>query len=177
MDLAHMRIITLKSKGFTFVELIVVIILISILAFYAIPVGLNPYINLDSTVQSIVSDIRYAQMLAMSHNRRFGIYGTATTMQVVNSTETTAGSGIGTAIALPYGGTTHVLPAGYMVSGTGGQITSFVSFDNFGVPYYSSSVAVPGNPLTANGYLYLSGPSGMVMTITITPYTGAISYQ
>jgi MSHA pilin protein MshC len=66
-DLRKMKLIL--RKGFTLVEMVMVLVLIGILAAYAIPRFDGFYsIKLDGNMKKIISDIRYCQQMAVSRH-------------------------------------------------------------------------------------------------------------
>jgi MSHA pilin protein MshC len=65
----------MNCKGFTFIELIMVIVLISIVAVYAAPRLSNVTDTKSGAfVDKLRADIRYAQNLAMTRNQQYRVY-------------------------------------------------------------------------------------------------------
>lgn len=62
------------SKGFTIIELVMVIVIVGILAALAVPRFESFYaIKLNGAVKKVVSDIRYVQQLAISRHETYKI--------------------------------------------------------------------------------------------------------
>ena len=65
----------MNCKGFTFIELIMLIVLIGIIAVYAAPrLGNLTDTKSGAFVDKLRADIRYAQNLAMTRNQRYRVY-------------------------------------------------------------------------------------------------------
>ena len=65
----------MNRKGFTFIELVMVIVLIGIIAVYAAPRLSNVTdTKAGAFVDKLRADIRYAQNLAMTGNQRYRVY-------------------------------------------------------------------------------------------------------
>lgn len=81
-----MNIQRVKKKaiaGFTIIELIMVIVIISILAVLALPRFDSFYeIKLNGAVKKIISDIRYAQQMAISRHEDYRVSFTGNTYDV-----------------------------------------------------------------------------------------------
>ena len=66
---------SLGHRGFTLVELVMTIVLLAIMAAVAIPkLGNVTSTNAGAFVDKLRADIRYAQNLAMTQNRRYRVY-------------------------------------------------------------------------------------------------------
>ena len=142
-----------KSAGFTLFESIVVIVLLGIMAIYAIPKFEFSTITLDSQVRTVVSNIQRAQNLAISTgNRTHFCVLTSTTYRIQID-----GSDCNT----PTGTSTYpvsvALEKGIMFSST---VPSYVSFDSLGQPAAGSSSS------------FTLGSR----SIGITPVTGFLTY-
>ncbi len=65
----------MTQRGFTLLELIMILVLISIISVFAAPrLGDVTSTNAGAFTHKLRADIRYAQNLAMSQNRRFRVY-------------------------------------------------------------------------------------------------------
>ena len=161
----------LKTKdGFTVIELIMVILIVSILAVVLIPRigGIRPF-KLDGAGQKLVSDMKYAQTLAMS---RHPIHGTL--FEPAQEKYPVYRDGADTPIEDPHRpGTSLIVDYDeeehfegvdlYSVSFTGGNE---IRFDCFGTPSDASDT-----PLTATGEVVLKC-GGEQISIQVTPNTG-----
>lgn len=66
---------SIKSRGFTTVELLTIIAIIGILAIISVPAyrQISPTINLNSTTRELSSDLRYAQQLAVTEQIAYAV--------------------------------------------------------------------------------------------------------
>lgn len=151
-----------NQRGFTLLELVMILMIIGILAVAVTPNKLDSPIRLRYEARRVLNDIRYVQLLSMTTGLRYRWVQTSTTSyQLVNQT--------GTAINLPSGGTTLTLASGVSFGTLTNLPSSLVAFDSFGVPYTTSSI--PGTALTSAATIPLVS-SSQTTTITITPPTG-----
>lgn len=153
-------------RGFTLVELLLVLILIGIMAVIAVPnwVG-SP--NLEAQTQALLSDLRYTQALAMTHGQRFDLNFTLPSSYGISDPG-------GTAVANPSTGASTVsLVSGTTMSSLTNLPNNLISFDERGVPYTDSAATVA---LTANATIVLSA-NGITRNIIITPETGSMVAQ
>ena len=160
-----------KEKGFTVIELIMVILVISILAVVLIPkIGGIHSFKLDGAGRKLVSDMKYAQKLAMSRHQIHGIL-----FEPAQEKYTVYREGADAPIEDPHRpGTSLIVDyddehfAGvdlYSANFTGGNE---VRFDCFGAPSDASDT-----PLTATGEVVLKYSGGEIK-IEVTPNTGKI---
>ena len=148
--------------GFSMIELVIVLILVGMLAVYAMPRMTTPQsITLPAVANQLIGTIRYAQNLSMSQGQRYRINF------AVGSYGITDMSG-GTASLPPTAGTIVSLsPA--ILSGWNPPLTNgYVAFDTRGIPYISATTA-----LVATVTLTLTSGSDTA-TITIAPETGRV---
>ena len=66
----------LSKNGFTFIELLIIIIILGLLTVITIPAfrHYKPVIELSSSARDLASDIRYSQQLAITEQINHGIY-------------------------------------------------------------------------------------------------------
>jgi prepilin-type N-terminal cleavage/methylation domain-containing protein len=158
-----------KNAGFTIIEIVVVLIVMSIVVVFAIGRGRITSADLKVQTEVLKSRLRHAQARAMNDNVPWGI-----------RTDSTGGSywlfrydtesATFTTIRLPGENANTVELAAEGLSMTAGTY----SFDDRGIPYYALySGTPPGGKLTENRNVILTeGPNNY--TITITKNTGFI---
>lgn len=155
-----------RETGFTMVELIVIIVLISLLAFMAASRFPGGGMDVSSQAEQLAADIRYAQTLSMTRGDRYRINLTAAGYQVTDSAgnpEVHPGTGSTSAVALD----------GVALSGFNPPLTGdYVIFDGRGVPYVDTA----GTALSANAVITLTA-QGITRTVTISPETGRVAVQ
>ena len=113
------------NRGFTLVELVVVLLLIAILAFVALPRLSQNTLELSGQAEQVATDIRYAQTLsitrgaALGSQGRYCIFFTATGYQYRNNANSYA-TPCTVAVAHPAtGSSTAIVLAGTAVSTAG----------------------------------------------------------
>ena len=153
-----------NQQGFTLIELIAIIIVLAIIAAVAIPrLGDVTSMKSGATAEKLKSDIRYAQELAMTQNRRYRVYF-----------NTAPAPASGYAVVNDANGNGNWGEAGEFApdpSGKGDLTVTLNSGDYAGVTA-SSSV----NPIEFNS---LGRPTGGAATITVSPgsYTITIAAE
>jgi MSHA pilin protein MshC len=176
----------MDRKGFTIIELVVVIILIGIMAAFVAPrLGNIIGTNASAFTDKLRADIRYAQNLAMTRNSRTRVYFNGTgiapnpdgyavvidTSALRNCTGFTPAADPAGEVSLSvvlntgnYAGIT-VTPAGM----------NCLEYDALGRPYNCN--AVPANCLSpASGLIISVNASAVVVdTVTVTIQTGAVN--
>ena len=162
------------DRGFTLVELVVVLLLIAILGFVALPRLSQNTLELSSQAEQVATDIRYAQTLSMTRGAALGsqgrycIFFTATGYQYRNNGNSYA-TPCTVAVNHPAtGSSAAIVLAGTAVS-TANLTGNYLEFDTKGQP---SSLAAPLSDatitLTATG-----GPR----TVLVSPVTGKARVQ
>lgn len=164
----------MTQKGFTLIEFVMVIVLIGILAVFAAPrLGNITSTNAGSFTDKLRADIRYAQNLAMSQNKRYRVYfNTAPSPNpgyaVVNDANGNGTWGEGGEVALDPAGSGNLNVtvntgqyAGITVSTPAG---GYVEFNSLGVLTAASNVTI-----TVYANLVAAG------TVTVTAQTGAVN--
>lgn len=149
-------------RGFTLIEMVMVILIISALAVYAVPkIFTTQSFTLPAVASQLAANIRYTQSLSMSQGQRYRINFTASTYQI------TDGSGL--AIVQPLTGSTaaiSIAPATLAVSPVLGA--NYIAFDTRGVPYVSAA-----GTLAATTTITLTSGSDTA-SLTVAPETGRV---
>ena|SRR5690348_15244300 len=154
-----------NQLGFSLIELVMVIMIISILAVTVFIRWPGTTINIEAQSTELQNDIRYAQALSMTEGQRFRwVEISSTTYQIQN--------GSGTAILLPSGKTTVTLGSGITFGALGNLPNNLVAFDGKGAPYVDTGS--PGTALTTAATIPLT-TTGASTTVTITPETGSVT--
>lgn len=155
-----------KQNGFTIAELLIVIVLVSIVAVIAVPRFVTSP-NLDAQVQQLLGDLRYTQMLAITHGQRFRVNFTLPSSYGITDLS-------GTAIPNPStGGNTITLPADITLSNLTNLPNNLIAFDEKGIPYSDSAATTA---LSANATITLTR-NNMNRSIVITQQTGSMAAQ
>lgn len=152
-----------RIRGFSLLELVIALVLVGVLAVFAAPnLFTVQSITLPAVAAQVVSNIRYAQSLAMSQGQRYRINFTATTYQITDMS--------GVPIVQPVTASTaaiSVSPA--TLSGFNPPLTNnYVAFDTKGAPYISATAA-----LAAAATLTLTSGAD-TSSITVIPETGRV---
>ena len=161
-----------RAAGFTFVELVVVITLIGILAWLSLPsLGAMTEIRLDAAARRVASDLRYAQNRAIGSRAIYGVrfdvgegryivYAGTSRSAVVNPADR------GKALVVAFASLPET--RGVSIESAAFGSTPGVTFDFYGVPRDSAGV-----DLTVPGRVVLLC-EGRRDTIEVAPQTGAI---
>ena len=147
--------------GFTLVELVIVIILLGILAFTALPRDPGRSIDLGSQADQLASDIRYTHSLSMTQGTRHCVY-----LDTAQARYQIRKSSCATPVAHPATGS-----SGYIVLSNVAMVAANISgdlieFDGKGRPYTLSG--------TAEITLSSGGDSRKVL---VSPETGRVVQQ
>src|SRR3990167_4173863 len=155
-----------KQNGFTLIELVLFIILISIIAALAVPRFITSP-NLDAQTQQLLGDLRYTQMLAITHGQRFRMNFTLPSGYGITNLA-------GTAVPNPSTGTNTVtVTTGVTISGLTNLPNNLIAFDEKGIPYTDSAATTA---LAANATITLSR-NGLMRSILVTQGTGSMVAQ
>lgn len=157
---------SLIQQGFTLLEFVMVLMIVSIISVqvYLSWPGYN--INLGARALQLQSDIRYTQALSMNTDQRYylSINTGANSYQILNAS--------GTAIVLQGGGTTALLGTGIRFGTLTNLPNNLIQFNGSGIPYTTTSS--PGTQLASTATIPLTTGS-LTETISITPLTGMVS--
>ncbi len=156
-----------KTSGFTFVELIIVMMLISVLAVGAYLNWPGKTLQLGGQISQIANDIRYAQSLSMSKDQRYRfVITSSTTYQITNSS--------GTAIILALGSSTITLGTGITFGSLTNLPNNLIAFGSDGTPYVDT--ASPGTALASAATIPITA-NGETRSVQISPQTGRVITQ
>lgn len=161
----------MNHKGFTLVELVIVIVLIGIVAFFVAPMlGDVTTAKASALAEKLRTDIRTARNLAMTENRRYRVFINAAPAPVPNgyivvndaNADTWGAIGANEIAQDPAGGgpLSVTLNAGDYVGITIAPIAT-IEFDSL------------GRPTMGGGTVLTISPGGR--TVTITTETGAVN--
>jgi len=148
------------DDGFTVMELVTVIIILSVLAVIALPKFWGSVFDQATAYQQTLGALRYAQRTAAAYQRTVCVYFTANTVTLgYRSTygDTACNAGTDAALIPPGGGA-----APYQVATPGGVTLGFTSanfyFDLLGRPSGAQTITVSGmSPITVeaeSGYVH-----------------------
>ena len=147
------------QRGFTLVELVTVLIIVSLLAVTAISRWSATPFNLSAQAEQLLGDIRYVQTLSMTHGQRYRINFAADRYWFSN---------LDGSILVPHPASNNTNTL--MVNGVSLSFTnSLLVFDGNGAPY--SDASLPGTPLAANATVTLTSGADS-RTLQISPETG-----
>jgi prepilin-type N-terminal cleavage/methylation domain-containing protein len=162
------------NRGFTLIELVMVLLLVAILAFVVLPRSSENTIQLSSQAEQVASDIRYAQTLSMTRGAALGAQGryciffTATGYQYRNNGNSYA-TPCTVAVNHPATGSSAAIVLTGTAVSTANLTGNYLEFDTKGQP---ASLAAPASnatiTLTATG-----GPR----TVVVSPVTGKATVQ
>lgn len=171
-----------RERGFTLVEVVLIIVLLMILAAGALPrAGNMAGTKAAATARKLQSDIAYAQQLAMVQNQRYRVYFNtppqtpASGYSVVNNADGDGVWGEAGEFAVDPANSVANLSvtlnagdyAGITISAVGFS-GSYVEFSTLGVPYDG------GGALAAAKSVSVAG-GGVTRTVTVQPQTGKVS--
>lgn len=152
-------------SGFTLIEIVIVIAIIFVLAVVAMPKWSIGAFNLGGQVSQLMSDLRFAQNLAMTKGARYyWIKTSGNTYQIRDSA--------GNPVQLAFGNTTVTLSSGITFGSLVNLPNALINFDGQGVPY--TNLSSPGTKLSATAQIPLTVNS-TTLTVSVSPTTGFAS--
>ncbi len=150
-----------SHRGFTLIELVLVLLITAIMATYAVIQFPGGSINLSTQADQIMADIRHTQSLAINRGQRYRINFNNDRYWISDADGTTLYNHPAS------GGTTIFLDTGITLSSP----HAFLVFDGLGKPY--TNALTPGTALAADAVITLSA-TGDTRTIRISPETGRV---
>jgi MSHA pilin protein MshC len=152
----------MDRKGFTLIELVMVIVLLGILAAFVAPnLGNITSTKAGAFSDKLRADIRYAQNLAMTQNQRVRVTFAANSYSITIAGNPIADPATGRNYPVTLGVGDY---AGISLANTFGG--SYVEFDSLGVPYDGGGVLLVNRSVTV-------APVGQAITVTVQ--TGAVN--
>ncbi len=164
-----------RSRGFTLIELVMILVIIGILAVVVLPnvTATKGNVRLQAACQKVASDLRYIQQMAMAQQVRFGVsFDTGDELYFGYRVDT------GTKAKDPH--TQGDLEVEFdemtqfndiVIAST--NFSDAVEFNSLGVPYDGN-----GDPLSDEGILTLQTQDGAYSkTVRIEPVTGKVKIQ
>lgn len=162
------------SRGFTLVELVVVMVLAAILALVALPRMSQNTVELSSQAEQVATDVRYAQTLSMTRGTALGnqgrycIFFTTTGYQYRHNSNSYA-TPCTTAVNHPATGSMAAIVLSGVTVTMANLIGNYVEFDTKGQP---TSLTAPAS----NATITLNATGGPRL-IVISPVTGKVTVQ
>lgn len=148
------------SRGFTLIEMVVVIVLSGIITVFVASRWSVDGMNVAAQATQLARDIEYTQALAMSSHTRWCRINFSTSRYSISNISNTQRPPL-----WPHA----------IVPGAGITLTAnrrFITFNGLGVPYGDVSFSVP---LRTSTTITLTTTSGATKTITVLPETGTVS--
>lgn len=148
------------GRGYSMIELVLTILLISIIAVTVTTLFPGQAVQLGARAQQLAGDIRYVQSLSMTRGVRHFINLSATGYSFANASGSVAHPATGTTTPIELQGTTLTFPS------------ASYAFDGKGAPYDSTGA------LSADATITLTdAASGQTRRVVITRQTGRVSVQ
>jgi len=152
-----------RARGFTAIELVIVIVVIGVLAAVITPRWYQADVELHGAAQQLKNDIRYMQGLAMTNGQRHRITFNAANYQLTNNTGANVLHPLTGAAIVPYSRT------GNVTLDANGFNASFLAFDGLGRPYNGAAL------LGAVTSVTLNQTGGASRILSIAPQTGFVT--
>ena len=161
-----------RESGFTILEIVVVLIVMSVITAFSISRGLNPSTDLSIKTEVLKTHLRHAQSRALNSTIPWGIRTNAAG-DVYWLFRYEAPSVISVRLPGENNSTVSLASTGITIS------VGTYSFDSRGIPYYTTESGTPADAGTSLSDLGVDQvitllKSGVTQTITITQSTGFI---
>lgn len=153
---------TRQIHGFSLIELILVLLIVSIISTYAVIKFSSGSINISAQADQIMADIRHTESLAINRGQRYRINFNNDRYWISNADGSTLYTHPASSSAVIF------LDTGITSSST----HSFLVFDGQGKPY--TDALTPGTALAADAVITLTAGSE-TRTVRITPETGRVA--
>ena len=151
-----------NCQGFTLIELILVILVISIISATVLLQSPVSSLNMGYEANRVLNDIRYTQALSITSGQRYRwVKVSSSTYQILNEA--------GTPVLLPSGKNQLTLTNGITLGTLSNLPNNLIAFDSQGVPYINNSI--PGTALAATASIPINS-TGHTVTVQISPETG-----
>ncbi len=152
---------TKQIRGFTLIELILVLVITSIISTYAVIKFPSGSTSISAQANQLMADIRHTQSLAIHRGQRYRI-------NFNNDRYWISSADGATLYTHPASGSTTIfLDTGISLAST----NNFLVFDGQGKPY--TNTLTPGTALAADAVITLTAASES-RTIRVTPETGRV---
>ena len=169
-----------SGRGFTLVEVIIVVVILSIAAMMAIPMMSSAgSVQIRSAADAIAADLEYAKSMAISHQQKYGIvFHTDTeSYDVVEYNDATNNDDIqwhpvkrGFRYIIDFRNDSRLNKVNLVTADFGGGIPNKIYFDYLGSPLKSDF-----SPLSSGTITLEPKGGGSTITVTVEPVTGFIS--
>lgn len=171
----------MNRKGFTLIELVMILVLIGILAAVVVPrLGNVTTTNATAFVDKLRADIRYAQNLAMTRGKRTRIVFSASSYTISRDSSGASNCSAFTTASDPASGgnLAVVLNTGKYAGITIGPSRTCLEYDSLGRPYDCTLAPAPAacsTSLSGMTTTVIANGVTVVGTVTITTQTGAVN--
>ena len=166
-----------KSRGFTIIELVMVIILIGILAAYAAPkLAYISSMKSSAFTGKLRADIQYAQNLAMTRGQRSRVDFSVANQYTVQSSTTSTCSGFPTATDPATGGAYLVaINTGNYAGVTITPSMNCLEYNSLGKPFNCAGLGNVCAAVASGLTVTVNANAAAVGAITVSSQTGAVN--